>query len=455
MPTLFEILNRFSRPPVDLWSFYVFLKEQYGGVEYLEFWIDCAAYSALYQEVEESVKFVRCSELLEPTPLHDDTRILSRDSSVLMEMLGEGSGSGNTTGNTTGGSTNANGTALHGATNGGPRGQSSVNGTDNSRIPGASPVATEAASNTPGTTNAAGAGTSPPVSSASPLRRQALGPLEELPLKDAHEADVDEKRARNKRESVFWLTAMLRRMRGESDTYESPATAGIRTLDIPDESHFTHPNGRPTSYASQLSVTRRTMHESVQRIVSLYLTPGGAKQIELPSTGAGWSLAEEIRELIACPGGLDAPDIFEKATTYVFEVLEREALPAFLVSRALANIQPVSATLRLIAGLVALFGAFWLSFVFVLLDWQPKSTRCWVILPFALGWYFAASSLYRIDPILSMLGYAERDGGGVAEIHEPFVYGLMYRRGLFVLGAVAILSACFSVLFIFVPGYRL
>lgn len=432
MPTLFEILNRFSKPPVDLWSFYVFLKEQYGGVEYLEFWIDCAAYSSLYQDIEESVKYARFNDFFE-SPSPEDTGIASRDSSILMEVLG-GDGSNGTEDITP---------QKH--ENNGQNGNTTLNSAFN-----------ENAYNEIGHARADSDPFTPAGSpNASPSRtRRDLGPLQELSLKDPEEDEKDRKKQRMKKENVFWLSSMLRGFKSERNgEYNNLKSTTSSDSEDGNSSSIFEPNS--PHKPGQISQIRHTMHESVKRIVSLYLLPGAPKQIELPSTSGGWSLAEEIRELIACPGGLDAPDIFEKATNYVFEVLEREALPAFLVSRALSNIQPVSGTMRLLGGLVALFAAFWLSFVFILLDWTPKSTRCWVILPFSLGWYFAASSVYRIDPLLSFLGYTERDGGGLTEIEEPFVYNLLYRRGLFVMSAVVILTACFSVLFIFVPGYRL
>ena len=505
MPTLFEILNRFSKPPVDLWSFYIFLKEQYGGVEYLEFWIDCAAYSAVYQEIMEGVKY-RLSQS-DISEFNEESRFLSRDSSVLFDMLNESPETKHTA------AFNPSVLAMAGTA---PSGSGS------------------------------GAGLSAPMASTHRDSGVFLGPLEELPLEDpSHHAesslnlnlnlglfsDDDDKHIQQKRDTIYRLSNMLKKFGSprqsliqnksqeyidvnshsrsnsnsnsnshsnahnnthahsnsnsnsdkrasnsskdqRSSNYDSQSTSLPHSpeSDVDDETRrflsnpaspaagVTTPSGfvagHPGGFPSHLSVTRKTMHECVKRIVAMYLTPGAEKEIELPSSQYGWSIAGEIRELIAIPGGLDTPDIFEKATTYVFEVLEREALPAFLVSRALSNIQPVSATLRLVSGLLGLFAAFWLSFTGILLDWN-SATRCWVLLPFVLGWYFTCTALYHIDPILSFAGYGECDGGGLMLIQERFVYGLLFRRGVFVLSAIKLLTACFAVLFIFVPGHRL
>ena len=38
LPTLFEVLNRQTLAPVDLFSFYIFMRDQQRSVDYLDFW---------------------------------------------------------------------------------------------------------------------------------------------------------------------------------------------------------------------------------------------------------------------------------------------------------------------------------------------------------------------------------------------------------------------------------
>lgn len=38
LPTLAEVLNRRTLPPVDLFSFYIFMRDQQRSVDYLDFW---------------------------------------------------------------------------------------------------------------------------------------------------------------------------------------------------------------------------------------------------------------------------------------------------------------------------------------------------------------------------------------------------------------------------------
>ena len=38
LPTLFEVLHRFTLQPVDLFSFYIYMRDQQRSVDYLDFW---------------------------------------------------------------------------------------------------------------------------------------------------------------------------------------------------------------------------------------------------------------------------------------------------------------------------------------------------------------------------------------------------------------------------------
>jgi len=42
LPTLFEVLSRRTLPPVDLFSFYIYMRDQQRSVDYLDFW--CVAW---------------------------------------------------------------------------------------------------------------------------------------------------------------------------------------------------------------------------------------------------------------------------------------------------------------------------------------------------------------------------------------------------------------------------
>lgn len=38
LPTLLEVLSRRTHPPVDLFSFYIYMRDQQRSVDYLDFW---------------------------------------------------------------------------------------------------------------------------------------------------------------------------------------------------------------------------------------------------------------------------------------------------------------------------------------------------------------------------------------------------------------------------------
>ena len=38
LPTLFEVLSRRTQAPVDLFAFYVYMRDQQRSVDYLDFW---------------------------------------------------------------------------------------------------------------------------------------------------------------------------------------------------------------------------------------------------------------------------------------------------------------------------------------------------------------------------------------------------------------------------------
>lgn len=45
LPTLFEVLSRQTLAPVDLFSFYIYMRDQQRSVDYLDFWYACSCYT--------------------------------------------------------------------------------------------------------------------------------------------------------------------------------------------------------------------------------------------------------------------------------------------------------------------------------------------------------------------------------------------------------------------------
>ena len=173
------------------------------------------------------------------------------------------------------------------------------------------------------------------------------------------------------------------------------------------------PIGINSDNSPQHSVARADIRASAEKILYTYLLPGAEREIILPQ-----GILNDITSSIE-KEGRDDPEVFDAAKDYVFQAMERDAFPGFLRAKALGNIVPPSMMLRLIVGLVSLFGAFWTAFVLIFLD-KSRQTRCWLILPFTVGVYFLASHQYMLDPILALAGFSEYTFMSFAKIKEAF-----------------------------------
>jgi hypothetical protein len=119
------------------------------------------------------------------------------------------------------------------------------------------------------------------------------------------------------------------------------------------------------------TVARADIRASAEKILYTFLLPGAEREIILPH-----SITQEIITSIE-ERGRDDPEVFDAAKDYVFQAMERDAFPGFLRMKALGNLVPPSMMMRLIVGLLALFGGFWAAFILIFLD-EDRATRCWV-----------------------------------------------------------------------------
>ncbi|KAL8713384.1 MAG: hypothetical protein Q9220_002583 [cf. Caloplaca sp. 1 TL-2023] len=195
-------------------------------------------------------------------------------------------------------------------------------------------------------------------------------------------------------------------------------------------------------------VARADIRASAEKILYTYILPGSEREVILPH-GIVQAIITAIEE-----EGRDDPEVFDEAKDYTFQAMERDAFPGFLRSKALGNLVPPSLFLRLVVGLICMFGGFWAGFVLIFLD-KPKHIRAWVILPFTLGVYALASHQYSIDPILALAGFSEYTFVNFSRVTEPYVRKLLTRRALMVLFVTIAIGVCLIILFIFVPGRRL
>ncbi|KAF8591266.1 hypothetical protein K439DRAFT_1380719 [Ramaria rubella] len=149
------------------------------------------------------------------------------------------------------------------------------------------------------------------------------------------------------------------------------------------------------------------------------------------------------------------PDMFHSQKEYCFRAMEQDAFPRFLRAKAFGNLTPVSALVRLVVGMVVLWAGLSTAFALVFLDVQPKSKRFFLFLPFAIAILFLISHQYELDPILVFLGQSETTPFRTLAIKEPYVGKLLLGRAIWVSVLVAALVAALTLLFWAVPGHRL
>jgi hypothetical protein len=145
-------------------------------------------------------------------------------------------------------------------------------------------------------------------------------------------------------------------------------------LETPGRPSFMSTSPMDPTNSSSLShtVNRADVRASAEKILYTYLLRGAEREIVLPDP-----ILQSISQAIEVDGR-DDPDVFNEAKDYVFQAMERDAFPGFLRSKALGNLVPASVMMRLIIGLLAMFGGFWAAFALIFLDITPRSTRLWV-----------------------------------------------------------------------------
>ncbi|TYJ58200.1 hypothetical protein B9479_001024 [Cryptococcus floricola] len=207
----------------------------------------------------------------------------------------------------------------------------------------------------------------------------------------------------------------------------------------------------PTVIARDRAIEKQALQESAERIFYRYLFDGGEREIYLPPSLRVYNFPESIEgetsPLI--------PDLFHAQKIYVFKALEQDAFPRFLRAKAFANLTPFGSVVRLIAGLLCLWGAFVLAFSLIFLNWKPRLTRLWLILPFLFAFILLLSSYYSLSPLLFLLNLSETTPFHFINVKEPYVRKLVAIRAGIIVVASLLLTAIFVVIFTVVPGHRL
>ncbi|KAE8448565.1 hypothetical protein EG329_009446 [Mollisiaceae sp. DMI_Dod_QoI] len=326
LPTLFEVLARRTLAPVDLYFYYIYMRDQQRSVDYLDFWLDVAQHTSICRHY---VRELRRSVLV-ATPEGDKSG--SKRSSALLENLGN---------------------LDYGVA--GP----SMMQTDKERNKDAQMSAFLREDGANGNGNGLGQGHSPSGSNGSNVRQGS-----------------------NDRPRPSFMS--------------SPQ---VLTSDSNSPAH---------------TVSRADIRASAEKILYTYLLPQAEREIYLPP-GMMPEIAAAIEQR-----GRDDPEVFDGAKDFVFQALERDSFPRFLRAKALGNLVPPSIIMRLIVGLLSLFGGFWAGFVLIFLD-SPRHERLYLILPFTLGCYCLTCFEYVLDPVIVLAGFSEYSFFGFSKIHEPGV----------------------------------
>ncbi len=170
--------------------------------------------------------------------------------------------------------------------------------------------------------------------------------------------------------------------------HDSPQSSNERR-NRPSPNVSSHRDVTSDSNSPSHTVSQQDLVASVERILYTFLLPGAEREITLPG-----SITQDVTTAIEQFGRFD-PELFDVAKDYVFQAMERDAFPGFLRMKALGNLIPPTLVLRLILGLISMFGAFWTAFVLIFLN-EPRTHRAYVRVTLA-----ASTSFYRADPISS------------------------------------------------------
>lgn len=300
LPNLDEVLSRQTLPPVDLYSFYIYMRDQQRSVDYLDFYLDISQHLSLCRHY---VRELRRSVLLEsPTPDLNEK----------------------------------NGAARLGTS--GSKESSNYRGNGDSFDLG---------------------------ESSNPFGDAARSVHSE---KSMHTMQSEEQRLSRFLRDDNRNSWTKQQQAGHGDSQQSRGSSlGPRRLNT--GGHDSSQTSSSQDPSPQHTVTRADIRASAEKILYTFLLPGSEREIILPQ-GVVNMIAEAIEN-----EGRDDPEVFDEAKEYVFQAMERDAYPGFLRAKALGNLVPPSLMLRLVIGLLAMFGAFWTSFILIFLDYS-RALRC-------------------------------------------------------------------------------
>ena len=152
---------------------------------------------------------------------------------------------------------------------------------------------------------------------------------------------------------------------------------------------FKRASRAPTVIPRSQAIARQDLIASAERIFYRYLSPAGtapgtgeSHEIYLPPAlrvhAFPLSSGHEPKSQTETSVMAQVPDMFHAQKEYCYRAMEQDAFPRFLRAKAFGNLTPVSALVRLIAGLIILWIGLATGFSLIFLDVEPKSKRFFV-----------------------------------------------------------------------------
>lgn len=430
-PTLFEILNKKTQSPLDLWSFYVFMRDEKDLIDYIDFWIDTVQHINLCKVY---VKGLRDSLLA-------NSRIKQAD--MITDVLNKKSTIKKTNQPSSIGEIEP------------PQTRYSMKRADSSKNDNSN--------------NSRASQSSSKNSRSSSMLLDLLMKHDLLEGDDPHRLSTFLRGENSVRTSDILVNAKIDELKRKSQNFQSSASVNQN----PDISGSTNNNSsfrisrinpemvetliqedfdpNHKSFDKSHLISRVSLRKSTRNILNTYFEENSEKRIDLPQ-----DIVNKVKYELETQGR-DDPEVFDEAREYVFKAMEYSAYPDFLRNNALRNVTKKSSILRIMGSMICGLGAFWTGYTLIFMDYQPKPTRAVVVIPFFFMSYFFFTAFYRVDPILCYAGYCESTAtpGGLVPIREVYVKKVLMKRSLFVLAVLCAVAAAFSVLFALVPGKRL
>lgn len=187
----------------------------------------------------------------------------------------------------------------------------------------------------------------------------------------------DKEKDQDAQMSAFLREDMQRPLESPRGAQAAQAAAAAQAASALQSPTASTPRDITDSNSPAHTVARQDIRKSAEKILYTFLLPGAEREIVLPGP-----IVQDITAAIE-EYGRDDPEVFDMAKDYVFQAMERDAFPGFLRMKALGNLIPPTLILRLIIGMVSMFGAFWAAFVLIFLD-KSRLTRLWVCICYVL-----------------------------------------------------------------------